>query len=100
MNDQPIPTFDPSNFNTKPYVKRVKKPWGYELHWVHKVVCRFMTKNKKAGCWCRVERWLSGKTQLARWSRLNCDRAMGTAPNLANNITSKSKIKKWQPTGQ
>lgn len=21
-------------FNTKPYIKRVEKPWGYELHWV------------------------------------------------------------------
>lgn len=28
------PTFDPSTFNTEPYVKRVEKPWGYELHWV------------------------------------------------------------------
>lgn len=32
-NDQP-PTFDPSGFTTEPYVKRVEKPWGYELHWV------------------------------------------------------------------
>jgi mannose-6-phosphate isomerase len=28
------PTFDPSNFSTDSYVKRVDKPWGYELHWV------------------------------------------------------------------
>ena len=28
------PTFDPQNFNIEPYVKRVEKPWGYELHWV------------------------------------------------------------------
>lgn len=28
------PTFDPSNFSIDPYVKRVEKPWGYELHWV------------------------------------------------------------------
>jgi mannose-6-phosphate isomerase-like protein (cupin superfamily) len=34
MNDKPVPTFDPSNFHTDPYVKRVEKPWGYELHWV------------------------------------------------------------------
>jgi len=34
MNDQQVPIFDPSNFNTTPYVKRVEKPWGYELHWV------------------------------------------------------------------
>ena len=29
-----IPAFDPSIFNTAPYVKRAEKPWGYELHWV------------------------------------------------------------------
>lgn len=28
------PHFDPKNFTTTPYVKRVEKPWGYELHWV------------------------------------------------------------------
>ena len=31
--DQP-PIFDPSTFTTDSYVKRVEKPWGYELHWV------------------------------------------------------------------
>lgn len=29
-----IPEFDKSKFNTDGYVKRVDKPWGYELHWV------------------------------------------------------------------
>jgi mannose-6-phosphate isomerase len=28
------PTFDPSTFTNDPYVTRVEKPWGYELHWV------------------------------------------------------------------
>lgn len=28
------PHFDPSGFVTDPYIKRVEKPWGYELHWV------------------------------------------------------------------
>lgn len=28
------PTFDPSSYDVEPYVKRVEKPWGYELHWV------------------------------------------------------------------
>ena len=28
------PAFDPSNFSNDPYVKRVDKPWGYELHLV------------------------------------------------------------------
>lgn len=31
---QTVPTFDPSNFDTNPYIRRVEKPWGYELHWV------------------------------------------------------------------
>jgi mannose-6-phosphate isomerase len=34
MADAPVPTFDPSNFSNEPYIKRVEKPWGYELHWV------------------------------------------------------------------
>jgi mannose-6-phosphate isomerase-like protein (cupin superfamily) len=34
MQDQQVPTFDPSAFSTDSYVKRVEKPWGYELHWV------------------------------------------------------------------
>lgn len=35
MSDtQPPPMYNPSSFDTSPYVKRVEKPWGYELHWV------------------------------------------------------------------
>lgn len=34
MDDQQAPHFDPNDFDTDPYVKRVEKPWGYELHWV------------------------------------------------------------------
>lgn len=26
--------FDKTKFNNLPYVRRVEKPWGYELHWV------------------------------------------------------------------
>jgi len=33
MADQPS-QFDPTMFSTNSYVKRVEKPWGYELHWV------------------------------------------------------------------
>ena len=28
------PTFDPKDFSTDAYVRRIEKPWGYELHWV------------------------------------------------------------------
>ena len=34
MSDLPVPQFDATNFNTDSYVRRVDKPWGYELHWV------------------------------------------------------------------
>ncbi len=29
-----VPQFDPSSFSTDAYVRRIEKPWGYELHWV------------------------------------------------------------------
>lgn len=29
-----VPTFDPKDFSTDSYVRRIEKPWGYELHWV------------------------------------------------------------------
>lgn len=34
MADDQAPYFDPKDFSNDPYVKRVEKPWGYELHWV------------------------------------------------------------------
>jgi len=34
MSDQPMPVFDPKDFSNDSYIKRVEKPWGYELHWV------------------------------------------------------------------
>lgn len=34
MSDAQPPQFDTSSFSTDSYVKRVDKPWGYELHWV------------------------------------------------------------------
>lgn len=32
--DNAVPTFDPVDFTNDSYMKRVEKPWGYELHWV------------------------------------------------------------------
>jgi mannose-6-phosphate isomerase len=29
-----MPQFDSTNFTNDSYVRRVEKPWGYELHWV------------------------------------------------------------------
>lgn len=34
MDDKTPPHFDPSGFSNDSYVKRIEKPWGYELHWV------------------------------------------------------------------
>lgn len=34
MSDAQAPQFDPSNFSTDSYSRRVDKPWGYEVHWV------------------------------------------------------------------
>jgi mannose-6-phosphate isomerase-like protein (cupin superfamily) len=34
MSDSQHPVFDASEFSVDPYVKRIEKPWGYELHWV------------------------------------------------------------------
>ncbi|MDB5175818.1 MAG: Mannose-phosphate guanylyltransferase [Candidatus Saccharibacteria bacterium] len=33
-DDVQVPTYDTSSFSTDAYVKRIEKPWGYELHWV------------------------------------------------------------------
>lgn len=52
MSDQ-APTFDPSNFSTEPYVKRVEKPWGYELHWV-KEGAPYMGKIEHVNAGCRM----------------------------------------------
>lgn len=32
--DNSAPVFDSSGFGNDAYVKRIEKPWGYELHWV------------------------------------------------------------------
>jgi mannose-6-phosphate isomerase-like protein (cupin superfamily) len=34
MTQAQPPTFDSAAYDIEPYVKRVEKPWGYELHWV------------------------------------------------------------------
>lgn len=43
--------FDKSTFTTQGYVKKVEKPWGYELHWVPEGM-PYMGKvlHIKAGC--------------------------------------------------
>jgi mannose-6-phosphate isomerase-like protein (cupin superfamily) len=33
MNNNHPPAFDPSAFDLAPFVRRIEKPWGWELHW-------------------------------------------------------------------
>lgn len=33
-NTEMVPSFESADFDINPYVRRVEKPWGYELHWV------------------------------------------------------------------
>lgn len=33
MSDS-VPYFDPAGFTNEEYLKKIDKPWGYELHWV------------------------------------------------------------------
>ena len=34
MTDSDHPAHDPKDFSQAPYVRRIEKPWGWELHWV------------------------------------------------------------------
>lgn len=29
-----VPKFDPKDFSTDSYMRKIDKPWGYEVHWV------------------------------------------------------------------
>ena len=33
MSDYTPTQFDPATFSQAPYIKKITKPWGYELHW-------------------------------------------------------------------
>lgn len=63
------PTFDTTNFDINPYLKRVDKPWGYEIHWVPsdapymgKIICidagkrlSLQVHDEKSESWLLVE---------------------------------------------
>jgi len=53
MPDTDVPQFDPSAFSNEPYVKRVEKPWGYELHWVREGA-PYMGKIEHVNAGCRM----------------------------------------------
>ena len=51
MSDATAPYFDPAQFQNDGYVKRVEKPWGYELHFAHETspyMSKLMHINKGA----------------------------------------------------
>lgn len=48
-----IPHFDSSTFSTAPYVKKVDKPWGYEIHWVAEGE-PYMAKIEHINAGCRL----------------------------------------------
>lgn len=63
MADQnTIPQFDKSTFTNKPYVKRVEKPWGYELHWVPEDK-PYMGKIEHINAGCRLSLQIHDKKQ-------------------------------------
>lgn len=47
-----IPAFDPKDFDNEPYVKRVEKPWGYELHFAQETL-PYMSKLMHVNAGCR-----------------------------------------------
>lgn len=53
MSDQRLPVFDTSVFSTDAYVKRIEKPWGYELHWVPEDK-PYMAKIEHINAGCRL----------------------------------------------
>jgi len=44
---------DKSSFDNSPYVKKVEKPWGYELHWVPEGM-PYMGKLEHVNAGCRI----------------------------------------------
>ncbi len=61
MSESP-PTFDPAKFTNDPYVKRVEKPWGYELHWVREDA-PYMGKILHINAGCRLSLQLHDEKQ-------------------------------------
>lgn len=63
MSSQPQPpVFDPSSFNNSAYVRRVEKPWGYELHWVP-ADRPYMGKIEHINAGCRVSLQMHDRKQ-------------------------------------
>lgn len=60
------PQFDKSTFTNIPYVKRVEKPWGYELHWVPEDK-PYMGKVLHINAGCRLSMQIHDQKQETYW---------------------------------
>lgn len=58
--------FDKSTFSTAPYVKKVEKPWGYELHWVPEGL-PYMGKILHIKAGCRLSMQVHDQKQESYW---------------------------------
>ena len=54
--------FDSKNFSNDPYVKRIEKPWGYELHFVQEDM-PYMGKIEHINARCRLSLQIHDKKQ-------------------------------------
>ncbi|HEX7042156.1 MAG TPA: cupin [Patescibacteria group bacterium] len=58
--------FDKSTFSTNPYIKKVDKPWGYELHWVPTNM-PYMGKILHINAGCRLSLQMHEAKQESYW---------------------------------
>jgi len=58
--------FDKSTFSTASFVKKVEKPWGYELHWVPEGL-PYMGKILHIKAGCRLSMQVHDQKQESYW---------------------------------
>jgi mannose-6-phosphate isomerase-like protein (cupin superfamily) len=66
MSDFDPNGFDKSSFTNQGYVKKVEKPWGYELHWVPQGL-PYMGKVLHINAGCRLSLQAHDKKQESYW---------------------------------
>ncbi len=58
--------FNKATFSTQPYIKKVEKPWGYELHWVPEGM-PYMGKILHINAGCRLSLQVHDIKQESYW---------------------------------
>lgn len=61
-----LSSFDKSTFSTDGYVRKVEKPWGYELHWVPEGLS-YMGKILHINAGCRLSLQVHDIKQESYW---------------------------------